>query len=68
MEQAMIFRMQPLQARKSVKAHKNVLWNTWKWIKWISGGVVTAMFVPSKADQQIEEGRARVRELMARSY
>lgn len=68
MEQAMILQIQPNQFRGNVKAVKGALCMAWVCIKGLLEGIVTAMFVPSKADRQIEEGRQRVRELMSRCY
>lgn len=38
-----------------------------RWIAMLVRGVLTAMFVPSEADRQIEESRERVRRYLMRS-
>lgn len=65
MEQIMNFQVQPIQSQQRMM---NTMWKFWNWIRWVLGGLMTAMFVPSEADKQIAEGRERVRQLMARSY
>ncbi|MBX3032896.1 MAG: hypothetical protein KF865_03160 [Bdellovibrionaceae bacterium] len=68
MEQAINFYSQGACPLVLTQRNQRFIWKFWRWLKWIGGGVLHAMFVPSETDRQIEEQRNRARELMSRSY
>lgn len=65
MEQAINFYSQGVSHLGLTQGNQKFVWKFWHWLKWIVGGVLGAMFIPSETDRQIEEQRNRARELMS---